>query len=148
MSLYKTPPPRKVSGAKNVMEKQGVQPRFQKTDISEFESSHPSHAVRPPRTEYDPWTWREPNPGAYRHRSFASRYSELVSDPTLREVIFSRLRAERGETVRALLVTASSAKTRMALANVLAPGNNEAAGALPRRCRPWGGILEALGGGH
>jgi hypothetical protein len=37
--------PTKSLGCQNVMEKQGVQPRFQKTDISEFESSHPSHGV-------------------------------------------------------------------------------------------------------
>jgi hypothetical protein len=37
--------PTKSLGCQNVLEKQGVRPRFQKTDISEFESSHPSHGV-------------------------------------------------------------------------------------------------------
>jgi hypothetical protein len=36
---------RKSLGCQNVLENQGVRPRFQKTDISEFESSHPSHGV-------------------------------------------------------------------------------------------------------
>jgi phosphoenolpyruvate carboxylase len=35
--------------------------------------------------------------------AIASRYSDLVSDPALREAIFGRLRAEWGESVRALL---------------------------------------------
>jgi hypothetical protein len=34
--------PTKSLGCQNVLEKQGVRPRFQKTDISEFESSHPA----------------------------------------------------------------------------------------------------------
>jgi phosphoenolpyruvate carboxylase len=35
--------------------------------------------------------------------AIASRYAELVSDSALREAIFGRLRAEWGESVRALL---------------------------------------------
>ncbi len=35
--------------------------------------------------------------------AIASRYAELVSDPVLREAIFGRVRAEWGESVRALL---------------------------------------------
>jgi hypothetical protein len=37
--------PRKSLWYQNVLANQGVRPRFQKTDISEFESSHPSQAV-------------------------------------------------------------------------------------------------------
>jgi hypothetical protein len=42
----------------NVLENLGVRPRFQKTDICDFESSHPSHGVGSPRAESGVWEGR------------------------------------------------------------------------------------------
>ena len=79
------------------------------TAVNNWVSAHPDDGMATLQAMYRDWpffTTMLSNMDMVLAKSdtaIGSRYSELVSDPALREAIFSRLRAEWGESVRALL---------------------------------------------
>jgi phosphoenolpyruvate carboxylase len=79
------------------------------TAVNDWVSAHPDDGMATLQAMYRDWpffTTMLSNMDMVLAKSdtaIASRYSDLVSDPALREAIFGRLRAEWGESVRALL---------------------------------------------
>jgi phosphoenolpyruvate carboxylase len=79
------------------------------TAVNNWASAHPDDGMATLQAMYRDWpffTTMLSNMDMVLAKSdsaIASRYAELVSDPALREAIFGRLRAEWGESVRALL---------------------------------------------
>jgi phosphoenolpyruvate carboxylase len=79
------------------------------TAVNNWVSAHPDDGMATLQAMYRDWpffTTMLSNMDMVLAKSdsaIASRYAELVSDPALREAIFGRLRAEWGESVRALL---------------------------------------------
>jgi phosphoenolpyruvate carboxylase len=86
------------------------------TAVNRWVSAHPDDGMETLQAMYKDWpffTTMLSNMDMVLAKSdsaIASRYAELVSDPALREAIFGRLRAEWGESVRALLAITDQKK--------------------------------------